>query len=464
MSGSLFAQQEHIEWKYDVDSAIKVAAEQEKLVLLHFSASWCAPCKEIERFVFVNPMAIRAIGGQVIPVKIDVDLHPQIAEEFSVQGVPYDVIITPARHVVSQRPSPRSSDGYLQMIQQSQLAASNLSDRVVGEVAELKQEIARQRTALAKTADAKDSFGMLAVADSNQFQSEYKAPEGVDVPKFENPRPWSAPQIESRSPSSDGVIANQFVIPSSDFRPEMMKVTSPAETGSFASNPQNMKNQFQSKSQFANSDPSFGTSKISIHHFGPASTSADSSSSIPGDSGFSGRTALSDPKALTHQAAQPLRIMNPMAQKQPAKIVEQPEIPVTMESLAAVSKLGLEGYCGVTLMEDHKWVKGNVQWGCHHRGRLYLFASKEHLDRFQMSPDMFSPLLGGSDPVDFHLGGKLVSGQRKHGVFYGEDSGPTVIVLFANPENRARFESDPSEYLRTVRQAMSRVDGDLLLR
>ena len=91
-------------------------------------------------------------------------------------------------------------------------------------------------------------------------------------------------------------------------------------------------------------------------------------------------------------------------------------------------------------------------------------SSQEYRDRFQQSPDMFSPLLGGSDPVDYHTQGKLTDGLRKHGVFYGEDDGPAVIVLFANAENRDKFEADPAEYLRAVRQAMSRVDNELKLR
>ena len=62
------------------------------------------------------------------------------------------------------------------------------------------------------------------------------------------------------------------------------------------------------------------------------------------------------------------------------------------------------------------------------------------------------------------MSGDLQQGKRKHGVFYGEDDGPTVIVLFSNKENRAKFEEEPAEYLRSVRQAMSRVDQELLLR
>ena len=167
--------------------------------------------------------------------------------------------------------------------------------------------------------------------------------------------------------------------------------------------------------------------------------------------------------SVAQAAPQPTRIINPMAQTKTDPVALQtPATPV--KAAAAEPPRGLDGYCSVTLMEKQKWVKGDKQWGCFHRGRLYLFASREYRDRFQMSPDMYSPLLGGADPVNYHEKGNLVDGMRKHGVFYGEDDGPSVIVLFSNSDNRARFESDPSEYLRTVRQAMSRVDSDLLLR
>jgi protein disulfide-isomerase len=126
--------------------------------------------------------------------------------------------------------------------------------------------------------------------------------------------------------------------------------------------------------------------------------------------------------------------------------------------------LGLDGYCGVTLIQEQKWVKGNPEFGCIHRGRLYLFASRECLELFQMTPDMFSPLLGGADPVSYHHTGQLVEGARRYGVFYGDEGEPSVIVLFENEANRDAFQTDPAKYVQEVRQAMSRVDRDVLLR
>ena len=179
-------------------------------------------------------------------------------------------------------------------------------------------------------------------------------------------------------------------------------------------------------------------------------------------------TGISEPAAFQpmdrndEQTSKPLA---PLASAEPASV--EPSFALTPKSAPnqpAQKSVGLEGYCCVSLMEQQEWTKGDPQWGCYHRGRLFLFASKEKRDLFQLTPDMFSPLLGGSDPVEFHNRGEFVDGKRKHGVFYGEDDGPTVIVLFANAENRAQFEADPAEYLRSVRQAMTRLDSDLLLR
>jgi len=43
-----------IEWQNDLRSGISKAEAENKLVLLHFSASWCRPCQALEKFVFPN--------------------------------------------------------------------------------------------------------------------------------------------------------------------------------------------------------------------------------------------------------------------------------------------------------------------------------------------------------------------------------------------------------------------------
>ncbi|MGI9517498.1 MAG: hypothetical protein ACR2NP_10650, partial [Pirellulaceae bacterium] len=183
------------------------------------------------------------------------------------------------------------------------------------------------------------------------------------------------------------------------------------------------------------------------------------------------QAAMQDKSQEVVQNAQDLQTATQSAQQQAQQMARQTldqSARQMQQSMAgapqAKPEMGLDGYCAVSLVDGQQWIKGDARWGCVHRGRLYLFASADYRDRFLATPDMFSPLLGGADPVEFKSSGKLVDGERRLGVFYGDDDAPQVIVLFSNQANRDQFEADPGEYLRTVRQAMQKLDGDLLLR
>jgi thioredoxin-like negative regulator of GroEL/YHS domain-containing protein len=105
-----------INWQSDLEQASQQAARENKLVLLHFGATWCRPCHTLDTFVFSNPRVQRAMQDNVIPVKIDVDEQAVLAKEYGVSSVPFDVVITPAGRVVGKRSSPRDASAYADMI------------------------------------------------------------------------------------------------------------------------------------------------------------------------------------------------------------------------------------------------------------------------------------------------------------------------------------------------------------
>ena len=108
---------QNIEWQTSIEQASKTAGEQEKVVLLHFTADWCRPCKTLETFVFSNARVQKAFEDNVVAVKVDVDKFPNLAREYGVSGVPFDVAITPQGRVVSKRSSPRDSNSYARMVE-----------------------------------------------------------------------------------------------------------------------------------------------------------------------------------------------------------------------------------------------------------------------------------------------------------------------------------------------------------
>ena len=123
---------------------------------------------------------------------------------------------------------------------------------------------------------------------------------------------------------------------------------------------------------------------------------------------------------------------------------------------------GLEGFCPVSLHEDKKWTKGDEAFGCYHRDKLYLFASKDYRDLFLAKPDRYGPALSGYDPVLFADTGKLVEGKREIGVFFPKTE--SRIYVFATPESKKKFQADPEKYSNAVKVATAAVDGQKTMR
>ena len=118
-----------IEWQPDVKSAMTKAEAENKLVLLHFTASWCRPCQALEKFVFPNLEVARSVNEHVIPVQIDVDRQQALVTEYGVTAVPFDVVITPGGRVIGKQKSPLDSNGFRRMMTGLSTPVKELEDQ-----------------------------------------------------------------------------------------------------------------------------------------------------------------------------------------------------------------------------------------------------------------------------------------------------------------------------------------------
>ena len=79
---------EKVPWRIDFAAAQSEAKKTGKPMLLDFSAKWCEPCQEMRRTTWSSEKVARALVGYV-PVQIDVDAHPDLAQQFNVEGFPH---------------------------------------------------------------------------------------------------------------------------------------------------------------------------------------------------------------------------------------------------------------------------------------------------------------------------------------------------------------------------------------
>jgi thioredoxin-related protein len=84
--------------------AVSTAKVEKKLMLLDFTASWCFPCKKMEREVFPDAALGEFVNEQFISFKVNADYFwgMDIADEFKVKAYPTILIVDQNGKVVKR--------------------------------------------------------------------------------------------------------------------------------------------------------------------------------------------------------------------------------------------------------------------------------------------------------------------------------------------------------------------------
>ena len=88
----LLQAKERIPWRSDLAAATVEAQKQNKPLFLYFTASWCEPCQRLKTTTWADPDVESALA-EYVPVKIDIDEHPEIAKKYPSDGIPHFVVL-----------------------------------------------------------------------------------------------------------------------------------------------------------------------------------------------------------------------------------------------------------------------------------------------------------------------------------------------------------------------------------
>jgi protein disulfide-isomerase len=412
-SGSALAN-DGIAWQQNLETAKRRAAETNRPILIHFWAPTCAPCVRLDNEVFPQPAVAQAINSNFVPVKLNTDDFPATASLYGVDRIPMDVVLSPAGQLVYRAKSPLVADQFVAHVTQAarggamtpvQLAASN-AEQVAGTVpVNAAGQILPQNAGPASP---------LANSAAPQPNASNFAGQGVSWPQSALQhtaiqQPTNQPQAQpierqhiSFAPNSHAI---KMPVTAQTASPLVQQVT-PWVNQSAQQTPTGSPPVVGS----AYAPPATATGPVAQQQFTAA---------IPN---LAGNTMAGTVQPQTAEQRQPMMI--------PAK--EAPPV-------------GLDGFCPVTLAEQKKWVRGDVRYGVEHRGRTYLFCTPENQKKFFDSPDHYSPVMCGMDPVLQLEARQTTSGRRDLGVFY-----QNRVYLFATMESKAAFEKQPQKYAAEV--------------
>jgi thiol-disulfide isomerase/thioredoxin len=144
-------------WKTDYTNSLADSKTQQRPLLIYFTASWCGPCRTMARTTFTNQLVQQALKS-FIPLALDIDEHPDLAEHYGIHAVPTFQAFTPAGQQVA------ATTGYLD--------ADPFAAWLTNCAAEVKATLERQKRIEQKLAAAEGLLRDAAPESQRQAASE----------------------------------------------------------------------------------------------------------------------------------------------------------------------------------------------------------------------------------------------------------------------------------------------------
>ena len=128
-----------------------IAESAKRPVLVDFWAPWCGPCKQLAP---VLEKVVKATGGKVALVKMNIDDHPQIAGQLGIQSIPAVIAFQKGQPV----------DGFMGALPESQI--KGFIERIAGPLGGEGDELVAEGEAALAAGDAQQAAELFSEAFS----------------------------------------------------------------------------------------------------------------------------------------------------------------------------------------------------------------------------------------------------------------------------------------------------------
>jgi len=101
-----------INWRYNLDDAIRVAKGQNKPIMADFYTEWCGWCKKLDSETY-SDSKVSAAAGKFICVKINAEKQPDVANKYGVSGYPTVIFLDSSGNSLLKIPGYLPPDKFL---------------------------------------------------------------------------------------------------------------------------------------------------------------------------------------------------------------------------------------------------------------------------------------------------------------------------------------------------------------
>jgi thiol-disulfide isomerase/thioredoxin/YHS domain-containing protein len=406
--------QEAVHWEPTLESAQRLAAETNRLVLIQFGAPWCVYCKRMEAEVLTQPSLAGVVAANYVAVKLNADYFRATATQYGVTDLPTTAITTPQGKLLDTIKGRTDAAVFAARLTQIAATARQSGAPTYAQVPGTAQPPSAVQKPVPPTMNPPVAGAMNPPPTG--------APSNLAGPMLgSNDRPAGAATTQPNNGPAQGRYTDYFRRPADSIAP----IAQPQSTQPMSTNP-------QTPVAYPLSAPAAGVTATSAATVQPMGAAAGPSL---------GQAAMPSPAVQSGTQSPPLLAQQPNALGTGNAVAASPTAEVSAGLPTLNPPLALDGFCPVMLAEKQQWTAGDRRWGAIHRGRTYLFSGPEAQRTFFKDPDRYSPAVSGNDVVLAAEQGQVVSGMREHGVFYGPR-----IYLFSSEATLEKFSRNPSLY------------------
>lgn len=118
LTGSLMAMNDEISFFQGTwDQALQEATTQKKPLFIDAYATWCGPCKYMDKNVFTDANVANYFNEKFISYKLDVDQEGEIAQKYEITAMPTYLFLDASGEVIYRQTGAMGAEDFMEMAQ-----------------------------------------------------------------------------------------------------------------------------------------------------------------------------------------------------------------------------------------------------------------------------------------------------------------------------------------------------------